>query len=89
MTDIMSATPLGPGWCAVHSTPSRLLSARLVPSGQAYSRPVGIDCKGTMPYCLSATPASQHLWLSLAKVSIGNYKPEAVGVSGWQDRPRS
>jgi len=36
------------GWCAVHSTSSRLLSARSVPCGRAY-RPVGIDCKGTMP----------------------------------------
>ena len=44
MTDIMPATPPEPGWCAVHSTPSRLLSARSVPCGQAY-RPVGIDCK--------------------------------------------
>jgi len=34
--------------CAVHSTPPRLLSARSVPCRQAY-RPVGIDCKGTMP----------------------------------------
>ena len=45
-TDIMPATPPDPGWCAVHSTPSRLLSARSVPCRQAY-RPVGIDCKGT------------------------------------------
>ena len=37
---------LEPGWCAVHSTPSKLLSARSVPCGRAY-RPVGIDCKGT------------------------------------------
>jgi len=28
----MSATPLDPGWCAMHSTPSRLLSARSVPA---------------------------------------------------------
>jgi len=28
VTDIMPAPPLEPGWCAVHSTPSRLLSAK-------------------------------------------------------------
>jgi len=48
VTDTMSATPLEPGWWAVHSTPPRLLPARLVPCGWAY-RPVGIDCKGIMP----------------------------------------
>ena len=48
VTDTMTATPLEPGWWAVHSTPLRLLSARSVPCGRAY-RPVGIDCKGTMP----------------------------------------
>ena len=48
VTDTMSATPLEPGWFAVHSTPSRFLSARSVPCGRAY-RSVGIDCKGTMP----------------------------------------
>jgi len=48
VTDTMSATPLEPGWWAVHSTPARLLSARFGPCGRA-CRPVGIDCKGTMP----------------------------------------
>jgi len=47
-TDIMSATSLEPGWCVVHSTPPRLLSARSVPFGRA-CKPVGIDCKGPMP----------------------------------------
>jgi len=48
VTDIMSVTPLESGWCAVHSTPSRLLWARSVPCGWAY-RPVRIDCQDTMP----------------------------------------
>ena len=34
VTDIMSATPLEPGWWAVHSTPPR--SARSVPCGRAW-----------------------------------------------------
>jgi len=48
LTDVMSALPMEPGWCAVHSILSRLLSARSVPCGWAY-RPVWIDCKDTIP----------------------------------------
>jgi len=64
VTDTMSVMPLEPGWCAVHSTPSRLLSARSVPCGWAY-RPVRIDCQGKndlAPVCPPRYPNS--LWLS-------------------------
>ena len=40
----LSHSRLGPGWCAVHSTLPRLLSARLVHCGLAY-RPVRINHK--------------------------------------------
>ena len=46
MTDMMPAKPTEPGWCAVHSTSSRLLTARSVPcASDGLNRPVGIDCK--------------------------------------------
>ena len=55
--NIVPAAPLKPGWCAVHSTLSRLLSARSVPNGWDY-RPVRIDCEGTR-----AEPAEDDLLL--------------------------
>jgi len=55
-------TPPKQGWYAVHSTPSRLLSARSVPCGWAY-KPMGIDSKGLSscllprhPKCLCQPP---------------------------------
>jgi len=57
VTDVMPVPPMEPGWCAVHSILSRLSSAGSVPFDRP--GPVWIDCKGTMPQCLSATQVPQ------------------------------
>lgn len=46
------------------STPPKLLPVKSVPCRWA-CRHMGIDCKGTMHYRLSATQASQRLWAQL------------------------
>ena len=68
VTNTMSAIPPEPGWCAVHSTPPRLLSARLVPCGWAYRPTVKVQCLST---CLPPKHPNS-LWLS--------YRPRVVGI---------
>ena len=70
VTDKMSAMSPELGWCVVHSTPLRLLSARLVPCGRA-CRPVGIDCKEVA----SCNPLS----ITLAGLDKCRCQPSLVG----------